>query len=81
MNWIKCSERLPENDDDVLVYNPKDGISTGFFESSNVRGYFEDNGDYFLTDSGWESNYSWAPYMSPTYWMPLPLPPTEEPCQ
>lgn len=68
MEWIKCCDRLPENDDSVLIYNPKDGISTGEFNASEVSKY----------NSGWDSAYDWAPYMSPTHWMPLPKEPKEE---
>lgn len=78
MEWIKCSERLPENDDYVLVYNFKDGISTGFFKSSDIDYYIESDGSKFYTDTGWQTGYEWAPYMSPTHWMPLPKPPNKE---
>jgi len=77
MEWIKCVATLPENDEDVLIYNVKDGISTGFYTESNVHWYIESDGSKFYTDSGWETSYSWAPYMSPTHWMPLPEPPNE----
>lgn len=75
--WIKTSERLPESDDDVLVYNPKDGITIGQFNKDEVHGYYESDGSYFITNSGWDVQYEWAPYMSPTHWMPLPNPPKE----
>lgn len=68
MEWIKCSERLPENDRDVLIYNPKDGIGIGEFDADVVSN----------SNSGWESYYDWAPYMSPIFWMPLPKPPKED---
>lgn len=71
-SWIKISERFPENDTDVLIYNQKDGISTGYFNSSRLEGYYEIDGSFFITNSGWETNYSWAPHSSPTHWMPLP---------
>lgn len=77
MEWISVEDRLPTNDDDVLVYNPKDGISIGEFDLAKVHGYYEEDGSYFITNSGWETEYSWAPYMSPTHWMPLPEPPKE----
>ncbi len=75
--WIKCSDRLPEDDNDVLVYNYKDGISLGEFDSDSVRGYFEEDGAYFITNSGWETQYSWSPHMNPTHWMPLPSEPKD----
>lgn len=73
--WISVKDRLPETDDDVLVYNPKDGIHLGEFDLDEVRGYYESDGSYFITNSGWTTEYSWAPYMGPTHWMPLPEPP------
>lgn len=72
MEWIKVDSRLPTNDDDVLVYNPKDGISHGFYDENDVSSYVEDDGSKFFSNTGWTSYYDWAPYMSPTHWMPFP---------
>jgi len=78
MKWISVKDRLPENEVDVLVFNPKDGISIGEFDLERVHGYYKKDGTYFITSSGWETEYSWAPYMCPTHWMPLPQPPEVE---
>lgn len=72
MRWIKCSDSLPENDEDVLVYNYKDGIGIGYFESDKVQGYYEKDGSYFVTNNGWNVSYEWAPHSGPSHWMPLP---------
>ena len=68
MDWISVKDRVPEPDQDVLVYNPKDGINLGEFDPDQVSEY----------DSGWTTFYEWAPTMSPTHWMPLPEPPKLE---
>lgn len=78
MEWIKCSERLPNDDEDVLIYDYRDGIGIGFYEYSNVSGYYEKDGSFFITNSGWEVSYDWARHMDPTHWMPLPKPPKED---
>lgn len=77
MEWISVKDSLPACDEDVLVYNPKDGINLGEFDQEQLRGYYEKDGTYFITNSGWETQYDWAPFMSPTHWMPLPPPPTD----
>jgi hypothetical protein len=73
--WISVKDKLPENDVEVLVFNPKDGITIGEFDSDRVSGYVESDGSYFCVNSGWSIQYDWAPYMSPTHWMPLPKEP------
>lgn len=35
MNWISVKDRLPINDDYVLVYNYRDGIHIGYFSGKN----------------------------------------------
>lgn len=67
MEWVKCSNKLPENDDDVLIFNPKDGIGMGCFNADDIC----------QGQSGWESYYDWSPYMDPIFWMPLPKEPVE----
>lgn len=62
--WISVKDSLPIDDEDVLVYNCEDGISTGYFNKQEFR--------------GWSTHYEWVPYMSPTHWMPLPEPPKIE---
>ncbi len=77
MEWISVKDRLPESDEEVLVYNPRDGINLGEFDSEEVRGYYEKDGSYFITNSGWDVQYEWAPHENPTHWMPLPQPPKD----
>lgn len=71
--WIKVTDKLPDNDDYVLVYHPEDDhISVGFFEKENVRYYIESDGRKFYTDSGWDTEIPWAQKGGVTHWMPLP---------
>lgn len=60
MEWIKCSERLPEEYDNVLV----------IVESKHIYvGYIDKKPDYWIcfcecSDGSYIKN--------PTHWMPLP---------
>ncbi len=78
MEWVKCSDRMPENDQYVLVYHWDDfHITVGYFESHNVQFYIESDGSKFYTDDGWETEIPWAQKGPVTHWMPLPNPPKE----
>ena len=63
MEWIKVTDRLPENDDDVLVCykTPDEGyIQTIAWPCKNLQ---------WISILGFNIN--------PTHWMPLPEPPKE----
>lgn len=69
MEWIKCSERLPKNNEYVLVWDSSYIFISKFVQTTDKRhkirsGYFEDNHGYMNIV---------------THWMPLPeLPPKNE---
>ncbi|HMG14876.1 MAG TPA: DUF551 domain-containing protein [Saprospiraceae bacterium] len=78
MEWISVEDRLPENDEDVLVYHADDfHITVGSFEKDNVSFYIESDGSKFYTDSGWETEIPWAQKGGVTHWMPLPESPKD----
>lgn len=63
--WIKCSERMPEDYLPVLAFF--DGLTTRlvYFDSTSKCWWLADNPSY-IGD------------FSPSHWMPLPPPPREE---
>lgn len=65
MDWISVKDRLPENDEDVLVYNSESGIYMSTFYKRRVSSY----------DSGWDSCCECGYYKDPTHWIPLPKAP------
>ncbi len=76
--WISVKERVPNDDQDVLVYhNEDDHITVGYFNSETVSFYIESDGSKFFTDDGWETEIPWAQKGRVTHWMPLPFPPKD----
>lgn len=59
--WISCSERMPDNNHDVLFFDVCGYIRIGWFSA--------DDRSWFTSDDGC--------CMEVTHWMPLPEPPQE----
>ena len=69
--WIPCSERLPEEKQDVLLLMPHNMV-VGFWEdvlSDGGRTWYANSGDGYFTDMDVLNGYD-----DPIAWMPLPEP-------
>ncbi|MDG9785311.1 DUF551 domain-containing protein [Metapseudomonas otitidis] len=65
--WIKCSERMPKPNQEVLVYRKGNRASHGpFFAKAKNREMHP-----------WEYLDGDTCYMAITHWMPLPEPPED----
>lgn len=67
--WISVEDRLPECNQDVLMYFDTGNMAVGFWHDGDEditfwRAY---------TDDGWFADCD----TEPLYWMPLPSPPKE----
>ena len=61
-NWIKVEDRLPENDDDILIY-----LYKPFYEEWELSiAFYDKRLGEFWTNDGYKAH--------PTYWMPIVLP-------
>lgn len=73
MNWIKVSERLPEDGANVCFYNED--------RDSIFGGYFQKEGTAIVPNNSFRENLDdwWFDEEKITHWMPLPdLPKDEE---
>ena len=80
MNWIKCSELMPEIDDEVLFWSPENKVEIGYwFIEGHKRG--------FLVSDPWEeTGRYWMSVRSERifelkdvqFWQHLPIEPSEE---
>jgi hypothetical protein len=64
MEWIKCSDRMPEIAEWVIIVFEKSDIQIGALNSANKGYRWFSRGVGMLIDN-------------PTHWMPLPEPPKE----
>lgn len=83
MEWIKCSDRLPESkDDSVLVCSVtgsgegNHGFPKGGFDMVHIQDYFDDITNGFDKD-GNQLYTKWYLSQGITHWMPYPDLPTE----
>lgn len=68
MEWIKCSERLPEPEERILF------VSTN--SATTHFGHLEDTTAHTRFVSGTNKYITWG-IVEVTHWMPLPPPPDE----
>lgn len=81
MEWIKCSERLPELIDNLcLVYSSTGGGQYGFpvggYDCVHIQDYFDDITNGFDKD-GNQLYTKWYLSQGITHWMHYPELPTE----
>lgn len=69
--WIPCTERLPKNDDDVLVCNSQGVMEVCYYHIDDTF-YPTEYAD--LNETGWFNENDDALYFEPVVWMPLPEP-------
>lgn len=72
--WIKCSERMPELDDDgyseqVLLLGKRNYVEA----YNQFVGYLDGNGDFYF-----DAEFDCVPCHEVKYWMSLPKPPLNE---
>ena len=82
MEWIKCSDELPESrDDSVLVCSitgseDGKGFPKGGFDMVHIQDYFDDITDG-IDEDGNQKYTKWYLTQGITHWMPYPELPTE----
>ncbi len=72
MDWIKVSDRLPDTQEDVLIFSGKSmRVASYCRERWILTGSFH---EYDENDEDWDWD---CVYLRATHWMPLPDPPKD----
>lgn len=72
MDWIKCSDRMPKDDDYYLIWphGKYAGVGATFWPYGNQNGHVNNTFEM-------ESEYGEITQIHVTHWMPLPPPPKD----
>ena len=65
--WVRCEERLPDDNKIVLVCNDAGFVHCAFYTAIGRKWYIANNTQY--------DSWTWEP--DAMYWMPMPEPPKE----
>lgn len=83
MEWVKCSEQLPQPMQKVLIFNGN-GMETAFYSLGEPDQEQQPGFDAgFVGETAFPSRtfgnpeYFFAAICQPSHWMPLPEPPGE----
>jgi hypothetical protein len=76
--WVSVKERLPPLMTEVLGWHPSDRVRAWFRHSGTVQGGPRE-GTYWENWSPQDRECDDCEVDEPTHWMPLPLPPEENP--
>ncbi|WP_391529844.1 DUF551 domain-containing protein [Photorhabdus akhurstii] len=78
MNWIKCSDSLPEIDTPVLAgyFGYKGKFFLGCY-ARTISDYETNEWCWSLCEDFGEGDWTEDDYYSITHWMPLPQPPED----
>ena len=68
--WIKCSDRIPDDRGDVTIFHPSIGVLDGYCWS----GLFVSGDPLFISSS---DEHGFGTIVGVTHWQPLPQPPED----
>lgn len=78
MNWIKTSERLPDEDVPVWIHEPGGPMLIACVTIDGDGWYWSRCYDWYHDGKEWKCHDSEGDDYQPTHWQALPDPPSDE---